>query len=193
MPPMTARQAPGSRCPRPSCSRSGRSSGSHPPGCTGRQPSFRRGTGTVATPRTYACLSQHASPRQRHRHARESVPVQAPAGRWCCIPSRAENHARTRCEEPHATKGHSCAHACGALRRCRAHHALDKKTCKNCTLHARNPPCRPPPDSLAHNRDGHQPWRLYGNRALFSYRWTVLFSFLWKTFSAGSHNHLCTV
>jgi len=29
---------PGSRCPLPSCSRSGPSSGSHPPGCTGPQP-----------------------------------------------------------------------------------------------------------------------------------------------------------
>ena len=34
--------APGSMCPRPSCSRSGRSSGSHPPGCRGPQPSCRR-------------------------------------------------------------------------------------------------------------------------------------------------------
>ena len=35
--------SPGSRCPRPSCSRSERSSGSHQPGCTGPQPSSAQG------------------------------------------------------------------------------------------------------------------------------------------------------
>ena len=46
---------PGSTCPPPSCSRSGRSSGSHRPGCTGPQPSSaRRRTRTQSSAHTPA-------------------------------------------------------------------------------------------------------------------------------------------
>ena len=81
-----SRCGPGSRCPRPSCSRSGRSSGNHRPGCTGPQPSSRKGwrTGGTQGHRPRGCVKNvntaisGASPRHvHHRPPNPRAPLSA--------------------------------------------------------------------------------------------------------------------